>query len=79
MKILRIFGGILSLALGVALCVPAGFLVWKSFPHADFILSINIGTTTLTGWPMWSVVVGLAVVGMLCLLLGFYLISTKDS
>lgn len=80
MNILRIIGGIVSLTLGILLCVPGGFLVWKSFPHTDFILSINFGAATLSGWQMWSVVVGLGVVGLLCLLLGFYLMfSTKDS
>ncbi len=78
MKTFRIFGGITSLVLGIALCVPAGFLAWKSVSHNDFILSIN-GTLTFSGWQMWSMVVGFAVVGLLCLLLGFYLISTKDS
>ena len=92
MKILRIFGGILSLVLGILLCVPLCALVWQHLsvqrgsgsliPNIDsqyaVISGISVGNMTFTGWHMWGLVGGTAFVGILCLVLGFNLILIKE-
>jgi hypothetical protein len=84
MHFLTIIGGIVSLALGVVLCIPVGYIGWLriSVPKGtsgNVHLHVSFLRLKLTGWQVWAFVSGVAVVGALLLLLGFYALLLRNS
>jgi hypothetical protein len=91
MRIVTFISGLLSLGGAVLLAIPVISLVWHGFLGArsssqpgslprsqsrtDFILSI--GSWTFSGWEMWLVVAGLAILALLLFVFGVYALSAR--
>ena len=89
-RFLIILVGFLSFAAGVLLCVPLGWASWlmtipwrSSFRHPGASVSIihidltfSTGAFSLSGWALWTVLGGMAVIGVILTLTGVHLVSS---
>jgi hypothetical protein len=77
--------GLLSLVVGILLCLPAGGIAWDNLIHhqhdlGGISITVAIGRTlSFTGRQAWIFIAGLALLGVVFLLLGVYaLLSSKS-
>jgi hypothetical protein len=82
--------GSLSIGLGALSCVLVGILAWLSglFPRSSSPASVNevhvyfdlsFGSFALIGWQVWVFFGGMALVGILAVLLGLHLLCPRDA
>jgi len=83
MRIIRIFGAIASFGLGAFLLFPVISVVWFEFAPGNqgaiTSVSVQVAGYVLTGWKMWLFFGGLAVVGLMFVFLGIYLLHSQKT
>jgi hypothetical protein len=79
MRISRIIGGIGSLGIGVYLWGAAAFVGWPllGVRVSNAPTDITLGTIRLDGWQLWTALATFALVGVLLIIFGFYILSSR--
>lgn len=81
MRICRIIGGVVGVALGLFLLAPVVITAWSALApgHEERFTSVFVAGRELTGWEMWAFVSLLAVIGIALGAVGTYALRSRKS
>jgi hypothetical protein len=92
MRILHIIGAVVCIGLALALWVPAGMLTSQmvqaggagptataSIETTHTTVIISFGSISVTGWQTWLLIGGLALAGVLLVLLALLLLNSRPT